>query len=179
MVFWFTVSSPRQRRRGHGYPELKPLLDLYLGRVRDRLGESLSAVALYGSVARGQAQAASDVDLFVVHRGPRAAVFDAFLHVALQLREHPLVCELQARKVPTEPYAVFRTETELADTPWLLLDICDHGIILFDPRRVLARKLAGLRLRLRELGSRRVELADGSWYWDLKPDMRPGEVIAL
>ncbi len=63
--------------------------------------------------------------------------------------------ELRARKVPTEPYAVFRTETELADTPWLLLDICDHGIILFDPRHVLARKLASLRLRLRELGSRR------------------------
>ena len=103
---------------GSWVPELKPLLDLYLGRVRDRLGESLSAVALYGSVARGQAQAASDVDLFVVHRGRRAAVF-------------------------------------------------------------LARKLASLRLRLRELGSRRVELADGSWYWDLKPDVRPGEVIAL
>jgi hypothetical protein len=30
-----------------------------------------------------------------------------------------------------------------------------------------------------ELGSRRVELADGSWYWDLKPDWRPGEVVDL
>ena len=101
------------------------------------------------------------------------------LEVSLQLRDHPLVCELQAHDIPTEPYAVFRTETELADTPWLLLDICDHGIILFDPRTVLSHKLASLRLRLRELGSRRVELADGSSYWDLKPDMRPGEVITL
>ena len=65
------------------------------------------------------------------------------------------------------------------DTPWLLLDVCDHGIILFDPRAVLACKLASLRLRLRELGSRRIELADGSWYWDLKPDLRPGEVFTL
>ena len=64
------------------------------------------------------------------------------------LRDHPLVRELQARNAPTEPYAVFRSETELADTPWILLDICDHGIILFDPRSVLARKLASLRLRL-------------------------------
>ena len=173
------MSSLRQQHGGRGYPDLKPLLDLYLARVRDRLGERVSAVALYGSVARGQAQAASDVDLFVVHRGARAAVFEVFLEVALQLRDHPLVCELQARDIPTEPYAVFRTETELADTPWLLLDICDHGIILFDPRTVLSHKLASLRLRLRELGSRRVELADGSWYWDLKPDMRPGEVITL
>ena len=76
-------------------------------------------------------------------------------------------------------YVVHPGDIHLADTPWILLDICDHGIILFDPRSVLARKLASLRLRLSELGSRRVELADGSWYWDLKPDMRPGEVIAL
>ena len=173
-----TVSSPRQLR-GAGYPDLKPLLDVYLAEVRERLGADVSAVALYGSVARGQAHGASDIDLFVVHRGERAAVFEVFLAVALRLRDHPLVAELQARDAPTEPYPVFRSEEELADTPWLLLDVCDHGIILFDPREVLARKLASLRARLRELGSRRIELADGSWYWDLKPDMRPGEVIAL
>ena len=69
----------------------------------------------------------------------------------------------------------FVPRRHLADTPWLLLDVCDHGIILFDPREFLARKLASLR----ELGSRRMELADGSWHWDLKPDRRPGEVIAL
>ena len=106
-------------------------------------------------------------------------MFEVFLEVALQLRDHPLVAELQARNIPTEPFPVFRSEAELADTPWLLLDICHHGIILFDPHAVLAHKLARLRVRLRELGSRRVELADGSWYWDLKPDLRPGEVITL
>ena len=60
-----TVSSPRQLR-GAGYPDLKPLLDVYLAEVRERLGADVSAVALYGSVARGQAHAASDIDLFVV-----------------------------------------------------------------------------------------------------------------
>ena len=150
------MSSPRQHR-GHGYADLKPLLDRYLAKVRDRLGALVSAVALYGSVARGQAHAASDIDLFVVHRGARGAVFEVFLEVALQLRDHPLVAELQARNIPTEPFPVFRSEAELADTPWLLLDICHHGIILFDPHAVLAHKLARLRLRLRELGSRRVE----------------------
>ncbi len=107
--------------------------------MRVRLGERVSAVAVYGSVARGQAHAASDVDLFVVHRGERAAVFAAFLEAALQLRDHPLVRELHAHQIPTEPFPVFRSETELADTPWLLLDICDHGIILFDPRHPQTR----------------------------------------
>jgi hypothetical protein len=29
------------------------------------------------------------------------------------------------------------------------------------------------------LGSRRVFIADGSWYWDLKPDFRFGEAVEL
>jgi len=29
------------------------------------------------------------------------------------------------------------------------------------------------------LGSRKVILGNGSWYWDLKPDWKPGEVIEL
>ena len=74
---------------------------------------------------------------------------------------------------------VFRSEAALVDTPWLLLDVSHHGIILFDPRQVLHAKLAALRRRLAELGSRRIELADGSWYWDLKPNLRPGEMIEL
>ena len=51
--------------------------------------------------------------------------------------------------------------------------------ILFDPSAVLQRKLAALRVRLRELGSRKVEMPDGSWYWELKPDLRPGEMFEL
>ena len=43
----------------------------------------------------------------------------------------------------------------------------------------LRRKLEQLRARLKELGSRRIELDDGSWYWDLKPDLQPGEVVTL
>ena len=43
---------------------------------------------------------------------------------------------------------VFRSEAALVDTPWLLLDVSHHGIILFDPRQVLHAKLAALRRRL-------------------------------
>ena len=54
-----------------------------------------------------------------------------------------------------------------------------HGILLFDPRGVLRLKLEHLRARLEELGSSRIEPDDGTWYWDLKPDLRPGEVVTL
>lgn len=162
-----------------GYPDVKPLTDALLTEVRAELGARLTAVALYGSVARGEAHRWSDIDLFVVHRGDRETVSEAFLHAKLRLRDRPLARELAARGVPTAPVAVYRSEEELADTPWLMLDMTHHGILLFDPRGVLHRKLERLRARLEELGSRRIELDDGSWYWDLKPDLRPGEVVTL
>ena len=162
-----------------GYAQVKPLTDALLKAARARLGSRLTAVALYGSVARGQAHRFSDIDLFVVHRGPREVVSEAFLRAKLRLRDTPLARELTAQGIPAAPVAVYRSEEELADTPWLLLDVTHHGIILFDPRGVLHRKLQRLRSRLRELRSRRIELPDGSWYWDIKPDMRPGEIVTL
>ena len=162
-----------------GYPDVKPLTDALLTETRAALGDRLTAVALYGSVARGEAHRWSDIDLFVVHRGDRETVSEAFLRAELRLRDQPLARELSARGVPTAPVAIYRSEEELADTPWLMLDMTDHGIVLFDPRSVLGRKLERLRARLQELGSRRIELADGSWYWDLKPGLRPGEVVTL
>jgi predicted nucleotidyltransferase len=48
----------------------------FIDALRERLGKSLHAVALYGSVARGQARADSDVDLLVVTAMPAGNVID-------------------------------------------------------------------------------------------------------
>lgn len=72
-----------------------------------------------------------------------------------------------------------RTSDRIKTHPWLLLDVLDHGIILFDREGVLQNELERLKERLRSLGARKVALADGSWYWDLKPDWKPGEVVEL
>ena len=150
-----------------GYADVKPLTDRLLTVLRAVLGE------------RQVARPTSDIDLFIVHRGDRHAALCTFVEVEIGLRGDPLTAKLRGRGVPIKPMPVFRSEASLADTPWLLLDISHHGIMLFDPRDILARKLAYVRKRLAELGSRRIELADGSWYWDLKPDLRPGETVTL
>ena len=59
-----------------------------------------------------------------------------------------------------------------------MLDILFEGIILYDTG-ILRNRLEILRKRLDELGAKRITLADGTWYWDLKPDWKPGEVITL
>ncbi len=165
---------------GVGYEDIRPLLNRLLALLQARLGERLLAVALYGSLARGQARPTSDMDLLIVHCGDRMAVFDQFMDIVLHdLERTPEWMELKGRGIRPDPYPVFFTPAELADTPWLLLDVQDHGIILYDPQAILQRKFESLRRRLAELGSRKVVLEDGSWYWHLKPDWKPGEVIEL
>src|SRR6266545_2564935 len=64
------------------------------------------------------------------------------------------------------PSPVPHTVDDLTRHPWILLDIAHHGVVLHDPESILERELAAVRRRMAELGSRRIELPDGSWYWD-------------
>jgi hypothetical protein len=159
-------------------PEWRALGERVVAEYRAALGDDLVAVALFGSVARGQARADSDLDLYVVTRTP--IIGDARLHRTWRaVDESPEYQALLGAGYHPTPSRVSHTVAELARHPWILLDIAHHGVVLYDPQGVLERELGAVRRRMAELGSRRVELADGSWYWDLKPDWRPGEVIEL
>ena len=67
---------------------------------------------------------------------------------------------------------------DLRQTPPLLLDVSQEAIILMDDGFFVA-KLDEVRKRLEELGSKRVWTKRGTWYWVLKPDLKPGEVIEI
>jgi len=145
---------------------------------RGELGDDLVAIALFGSVARGQARPDSDLDLYVVTRRP--ILGDPRLRAMLKrIEASPEYQALEAAGYRPTPSPVPHTIDELRRHSWILLDVTDHGIVLYDPASMLERELNAVRQRMAELGSRRVELADGSWYWDLKPDWRPGEVVDL
>jgi hypothetical protein len=73
---------------------------------------------------------------------------------------------------------VLKTPAEVEARSPLLLDMTEDARILFDRGGFLAGELAALRARLDELGARRV-WRGSAWYWDLKPDFRPGDVIEL
>jgi predicted nucleotidyltransferase len=149
-----------------------------IAEYRAAIGDDLVAVALFGSVARGEARPDSDLDLYVVTRRP--SLGDSRLHGIWGRIDASAEYQALVRAgYQATPSAIPHTVDDLARHPWILLDIAHHGVLLYDPGSVLARELAAVRRRMAELGSKRVELADGSWYWDLKPDWRPGEVVDL
>ncbi len=158
----------------------RPLLEALLAACQEYYGDRLVALAVFGSLGRGTAGPESDVDFMIVCRDlpsgriPRVEEFCARVEPALET----LLTQLSARGVHTRLSPVFKTPEELEAGSPLLLDMVEDAVILYDPEGILAGRLRRLRERLAELGARRVWRGE-QWYWDLKPDYRPGEVFEL
>ena len=86
--------------------------------------------------------------------------------------------EVHPEGVPVLLAPVFKTPSEVEQGSPLFLDMVEDAQVLYDPDGFLAAYLAGLRARLQALGARRIWLGN-AWYWELKPDLQPGEVIVL
>ena len=139
-----------------------------------------SSLAVYGSVARGSAEECSDLDLLVVSNaftGSLCSRIDKLYEVERRvgvelawLREHGVFTRLSLYPL---------REEEAERKPLLLLDLTEEAVILYDRNRFLETVLTGLRAKLLGMGARKVVMAEGKWYWDLKPDYRFGDVIEI
>lgn len=157
----------------------RDLLSGLLDALQRQLGEDLLAVALYGSVSRGQGGPTSDVDILLVYQGELDTVLQRFVKLLRDLRRGSAYGALREQGFFPDPSPVFFTRRQLEDHPWLLLDIAEDGIILFDRDGILRKELELVHERLESLGARKILLPNGTWYWDLKPDWKPGDVVGL
>lgn len=147
--------------------------------LRAHYGSRLVAAAVFGSVGRGTPRADSDVDVLIVARElprGRLARVEEFLPVEERLAAERRVSEETAEPVAISP--VFKTPEEVERGSPLFLDLVDDARVLHDPSGFLAGYLDGLRERLRTLGARRIWRGN-VWHWELKPDLRFGEIITL
>ena len=155
------------------------LLEALLVGLRLTYGARLVACAVFGSVARGTPRYDSDIDLLLVIRGlPRGRFnrLDEFLPVEARL-EAVLKADMpEHQEIALSP--VFKTPDEVEAGSPLFLDMVDDARVLYDPDEFLARYFDRLRARLHELGARRIHRGN-AWYWELKPDLKPGEVFTL
>jgi uncharacterized protein len=137
--------------------------------------EGLVAIVLFGSVARRDARPTSDMDVLLVAEGlPRSQADrrQPFLDAWETVR--------MARGLPhVEWNLIVKTRDEATYHSPLYLDMVEDAILILDSERFFENVLARMRERMRELGSRRIHLPDGSWYWDLKPDFRWGDVVEI
>ena len=172
-------SSEPKRAKARLLSQYDHLLDTVLKACKAHYGSRLAALAVYGSVGRATPRADSDIDLLLVADelpDGRIARVEEFRTMAGRLQ--PLFDTAADLGIHTRLAPIFKTPRELRLGTPLLLDMTEDARILHDPDNCLADTLDRLRGRLRELGSKRVWQGD-EWYWDLKPDYKPGDVFDL
>lgn len=162
------------------YPAIfEGLLEAAVGACRLHYGDRLISLAVFGSVGRRLPRPDSDLDLLIVATGlpdgrmRRSADFQAVEDVFA-----PRLAEAARQGVFTSLSPVFKSPDEAASGPLLMLDMTDDARLLVDRDGFLAGVLDALRDRLRQLGARRIWRGN-AWFWDLKPDYRPGEEFEL
>lgn len=172
-------SSEQSRETARLLSQYDHLLDTVLNACRAYYGSRLAALAVYGSVGRATPRADSDIDLLLVANDlPDGRIARVEEFRAMEDRLRPLFDMAADLGIHTRLAPIFKTPRELRLGTPLLLDMTEDARILHDPDGCLADTLDRLRGRLRELGSKRVWKGD-EWYWDLKPDYKPGDVFDL
>lgn len=159
--------------------DLRALANEYAAALREALGDRLVSVVLYGSVARGEAREISDVDLLVIAEGlPPSRFRRQDLLAAADERVDPALDALAAQDIHTAVSVILKTPAEAERIVPLYLDMVEDAILLVDRGGFFAAVLGRLRESLARLGARRHKVGRFR-YWDLKPDLKPGEIVSL
>jgi predicted nucleotidyltransferase len=157
----------------------KSLLNALIGALKEKFGENLVSVVLYGSVALGKAEKDSDIDLLIVAENlPRGSLRrqEAFMEAEKALEK--LIEDLWSQGFHVDFSPILRTPEEASKLSPLYLDMVENAVILYDKENFFGKLLKRLRSRLRELGARRIKLGK-RWYWILKEPYKPGEDVTI
>jgi uncharacterized protein len=155
---------------------LHDLAKSYRDKAAEILGDQIVSIALYGSVARGQAGPGSDIDLFVVlEDAPPGMLARRRLLDPVRESLTPELEVLWRQGIYADFIEVFRTRAEARQFHPLYLDMSQEAILLYDRAQFLERLLARVKEHLKSGGAERIVFGR-FWYWDLSKSSIPVEV---
>ncbi|MBI1870791.1 MAG: nucleotidyltransferase domain-containing protein [Chlamydiae bacterium] len=150
-----------------------------LRQVKLFYGKRLVSFVVFGSAARETQRYDSDLDfLMVVKDLPRGRMRRVREFDKIENRLEPLIKKLHKKGIDTYFSPIIKSPEEVEFGSPLFLDMVYDAKILLDRDRFFFKRLERLRARLKELGSRRI-WSGNAWYWELKPDYKPGEVFEI
>lgn len=190
-----TAAPPRRRgptgridrNPGSGYNTLMSFLRRSAEELLKKLktackkfyGDDLVCLAVFGSVARNTQTFQSDIDVLLIVSGlpdGRMNRIDRFTTIEAELL--PAMEQVRENGWNVELSPVIRTPEEVRGGGYFYLDMVDDALILYDKDGFFANYLQELKKRLNEYGAQKKRWK-GGYYWDVKPDHKPGEVIRI
>lgn len=166
----------------YDYLYYKPLIQTFLSAIKDKHRDNLVSAVLFGSIARGEGRKESDIDLLVILEEAPDIYYERlkpFVEIGLKLEDSQIYEECMKKgAMPFFSYLIL-SRKEANENRYIFLDMIDNSIVLYDKNDYFRKRLESLKQRLSFLGSKRVFLEDGTWYWDLKPDLKMGEEFVL
>ena len=158
---------------------LQTLARRYALAAKEALGDRLVGVALFGSVARGEAGPASDIDLFVViEEAPLGMLARRRLLDPARETLTPELERLWEQAIYADFVEVIRTRAEARRFHPLYLDMSREAVLLYDRDQFLESLLERVRALLEKGGAER-HLMGRFWYWDLSGTFADGGAVEL
>jgi len=161
--------------------EYREVAEEYGQAVKGFFGDSLVSICFFGSVVRGDATPESDIDVLIVAEklpvdiGWRVRQTSS-IHEALRRSKAYRKLRAQLRNAFVSDILLTRDEAKMH--PPILLDLTEDAELVYDKDRFLESVLEDIRRRLVELGAKKVK-ADKGYYWVLKPEAKPTEVVQI
>ncbi len=150
-----------------------------LSEIKALYSKRLVSVVVFGSAGRGTQRCDSDLDVLIVaDQLPRGRMKRVEEFSVVENRIEPFLKSLQKAGIAADLSPVFKSPEEAERGSPLFLDMAEDARILVDRNGFFAAVLKRLRGRLEQLGARRIWVGN-AWYWDLKPDYKPGECFEL
>lgn len=163
-------------------PDRKEFIKVILDLLNDFFGSGLISVVVFGSVARGDAKPSSDTDILIVAENLPEKIsekMEIMARILIKLRNAKVYKELRKKDVNTwvQFYPLAPEEAKIYRP--IYLDMVEDAVILVDKDGFIESVFMSLRRRLDDLKARRIYLKNGTWLWDLKPDVKRGEAVEI
>lgn len=161
---------------------LAPLVGRYCELLHDAYKERLEGIMIFGSVARGDWNEYSDIDILVVVRGwERMRVWERISELGAIKDELARAPEFSGAVKegfwPVIQHVPLDLE-ELGRFGTIYLDVVFDGLLLFDRGGLMKGFVDSIRGWAERADARRVTLPDGRSYWTMK-QARAGEIVEL
>ncbi|MFW6139787.1 MAG: nucleotidyltransferase family protein [Acidobacteriota bacterium] len=159
--------------------KFKELQEKLLKESKSFYGNNLVSFVVFGSVARETFRFNSDIDILIIAENlPDGRMKRVKQFSSVEEKIQSFLESLEKQDIHTYISPVFKTPNEVKKGSPLFLDMVEDALILYDKDDFFSKWLKNFKERLKKLGAKRVWRGN-MWYWVLKPDYKPGEVIEL